>query len=250
MGAALSSLPTSPVLLASAGNTRLALAAWDGTRVCWQLRLAHGAALPALPAAPSFRAVVCASVRPASTEILEQLAVTHGIPRVMLEQHDLALEVATLHPQRVGIDRLLVARAALMLERRDWVVVDAGTAITVDAVTATGRFLGGAIAPGLAVAAQALVERTALLPPVKPSMATRAIGNDTEAAMAAGLYWGFRGLVAELARQVALELATPSRCVITGGDGALLAAALPAAIHEPDLLFLGMLGAWGDRGGV
>lgn len=161
------------------------------------------------------------------------------------------LDVRVREPLRVGADRLVDAAAALDRLRRkgDAVVVDCGSAITCDAVTATGEFLGGAIAPGLVLAARALADHTAALPLVAVSVANaraRAIGRDTREAIRAGLVVGLRGLVAGLAAAARRELGARRRrrraaravVVATGGDARLLAP--EGALVVPDLALRGV----------
>jgi type III pantothenate kinase len=103
------------------------------------------------------------------------------------------------------------------------VIVDAGSAITVDAVDAKGRFIGGAIAPGPELQARALHEHTALLPLVPFAKPASALGKDTEQAIQSGIYWGGVGAVAELVRQVSKHAGEHPQLFVTGGHGQLLA---------------------------
>jgi type III pantothenate kinase len=158
---------------------------------------------------------------------------------------ELPLSIRVDHPERVGIDRLLNAVAANARRRAGAgaVVVDAGSAVTVDWVDPDGAFAGGAIFPGLRLMAQALHEHTALLPLVKVRSAAPPLpGTSTPAAMEAGVFWavagGIRALIDQLAARLAIGTAPPD-VFLTGGDGALLEAALepaePAASREPQL---------------
>ncbi len=130
------------------------------------------------------------------------------------------LENATLAPESVGADRLFAARGAYEHVRGSAIVVDAGTALTVDAleVRARPRFLGGAIAPGPQLLAAALAQGTARLPHVDVSSVGHALGRDTREAIAAGVMHGFRGAARELVRAVASECSLESApIVVTGG---------------------------------
>jgi type III pantothenate kinase len=126
-------------------------------------------------------------------------------------------------PDRVGVDRLLNAVAAYKRTESTTIVVDMGTAITVDAVSERGEFLGGVIAPGLESLKKALRLRTALLPEVSPERPDYFIGKDTVEAIASGLYWGTVGMVKELIMGVKGELGGEPRIIATGGDAKLLA---------------------------
>lgn len=151
-------------------------------------------------------------------------------------------------PERVGRDRLHAAAGAARLLGRACLVVDAGTALTVDALRVTpagASFLGGAIAPGPSLLARALATGTARLPEVTPRPGAQALGRVTEEALEAGIVIGFRGaaarLVDELAREA--ELAEPV-VVLTGGASPFLLEPVPFTTHtlrhEPDLLHLGL----------
>ncbi len=131
------------------------------------------------------------------------------------------LENRCREPERVGADRLYAAAGAAALFRSSCIVVDAGTALTVDALLvegATAAFLGGAIAPGPALTAAALASGTARLPRVEPRPGAHALGTVTEDAIRAGLVVGFRGAAERLVEEVAAEArlgAAP--VVLTGG---------------------------------
>ena len=122
----------------------------------------------------------------------------------------------------VGDDRLLNAAAAYDVLQQSCVVVDAGTAVTVDYVDGAGTFHGGAISPGAQLMLDSLHDRTAHLPKVALARPEGAIGHNTSDAMRSGAYHGVRGLVRELAEHYA-ELAGAYPIVIaTGGDAELL----------------------------
>jgi type III pantothenate kinase len=117
------------------------------------------------------------------------------LPLRALQWNDFSLRIAVEQPSRVGRDRLAAAVAAVTLKSADRpaVVVDAGSAVTVDLVAASGEFLGGAILPGWRAMSQALSAVTDALPavselPLDPP--PPALGTSTERALASGLYWG------------------------------------------------------------
>ncbi|HEY4313035.1 MAG TPA: type III pantothenate kinase [Pirellulales bacterium] len=145
------------------------------------------------------------------------------VPRItMIASSDLPLVVSLPQPDRVGIDRLLDAVAANRLRRpgEAAVVVDLGTAITVDLIDGTGAFLGGAIMPGIATSARAMHEFTDLLPLVemwKLGEAPAPLGTATIAAMQAGLFWGAVGGVRELVEQLGAQLKVRPRLFLSGG---------------------------------
>lgn len=135
---------------------------------------------------------------------------------------DVPLEIRVDAPERVGIDRLAAAVAADRLRRTDRaaIVVDAGSAITVDLIDERGAFCGGAILPGIAMSARALEEQTDALPRVPLDHLTHppsALGKSTVAAIEAGLYWGAVGAVRELIHRLAAPLSLPPDVFLTGG---------------------------------
>jgi type III pantothenate kinase len=183
------------------------------------------------PAVPAQSWHIASVNRPAATRLIDWLRSERPQdPVTLLAAADVPLEVKLARPDMVGIDRLLDALAANVLRPpgRPAVVVDLGTAITVDLVSVAGQFLGGAIMPGMGMAARALAEFTDLLPRLDLSELAApppALGDCTVAAMRAGLFWGAVGAV----RQLIDQLAGPAEpvVVVTGGDAATVAQLLP-----------------------
>lgn len=160
------------------------------------------------------------------------------------------LAILVDEPRRVGIDRLLNAIAVneLRASGRPAVIVDSGTATTVDLVTSEGAFAGGAILPGLALSAKALHEYTALLPLVSVTElgqeTPEPVGLNTRAAIRSGLFWGQLGAVKELIER---EAGPHADIFITGGGGALLTTYLPGARFESHLPLQGLVLAAASR---
>lgn len=172
--------------------------------------------------------------RPAAARLTEWLQ-ARKVPRVqLLTHHDLPLTVNLPRPDKVGMDRLANAVAANRLrgENQPVLVLDLGSAITVDLVTETGAFAGGAIMAGIAMAARALHEFTDLLPLVDVSEAPPALGTSTLAAMSSGLYWGTVGAVRELVQRMAVGPIQP-QILLTGGAAPEFVAILAQESDEP-----------------
>jgi pantothenate kinase type III len=165
-----------------------------------------------------------------------------------LTYRDVPLPIEVDEPPRVGIDRLLAALAADRLRdpRRAAVVVDLGSAITVDLVTANGAFAGGAILPGIAMSARALAEQTDALPHVAMDRLERpptVPGRSTTAAIEAGLHWGALGAIRELIARTSAGLAEPPDVFLTGGASAQIAELLNVGRqvrHVPHLVLSGI----------
>jgi type III pantothenate kinase len=127
------------------------------------------------------------------------------------------------NPREVGADRVANAAAARCLYSVPACVVDFGTATTFDALSAEGDYLGGAIAPGIAIGAQALFERTANLPRVELSRPPSVIGRNTAHAMQSGLLLGYVGLVEGMVARFKAELGPQTRVIATGGLAEIVA---------------------------
>jgi type III pantothenate kinase len=170
-------------------------------------------------------AVVGASVNSTLDEAVEQ-AVLDSVNRHVVwvgEDLDLPIKVLTEKPEETGVDRVLNVAAAYEQMGKACVVVDAGTAITVDVCNDKGEFLGGAIAPGVSMMLDALHERTARLPRVEPfEVPTEPFGRSTRQAILHGVYHGIRGMVKEVVENFATELGSWPDLVATGGDAPVL----------------------------
>ena len=126
-------------------------------------------------------------------------------------------------PRAVGADRIVDAAAAYRLYGGPACIVDFGTATTFDAISAEGEYLGGAIAPGIGVAAQALFQRTAKLPRVDIAKPPAAIGRNTVHAIQSGLLFGYVGLVEGMVARFRQELGPEMKVIGTGGEVDLIA---------------------------
>ena len=145
------------------------------------------------------------------------------------------------NPLEVGADRIAAAVAAFERYGGPVIVLDFGTATTFDAVSAKGEYLGGAIAPGIRIAAEALYLKTARLPRIEIRKPKRAIGRTTVASMQSGLYFGYIGLVTRTIEEIRGELGGMARVVATGGFGEQVAPELrDVAAYEPDLVLEGL----------
>ncbi len=165
----------------------------------------------------------------------------------------LPIEVRVEQPERVGTDRLVAALAAdaRRTAGQAAIVIDAGSAITVDLVSADGAFEGGAIVPGFAMMATALAQQTDQLPLIEPIdwlQAPPVVGKSTEQAIRSGLFWSHVGAVRELVGRISNELDHTPELFVAGGDAETIAEFLePAAQVVPHLVFQGMLIAYRSR---
>ena len=127
------------------------------------------------------------------------------------------------NPREVGADRVVNAAAAYRLYGGPACIVDFGTGTTFDALSANGEYLGGAIAPGVYVAAEALFQRTAKLPRIDLKRPPKAIGKNTVDAMRSGILFGYIGLVEGMVARFRQELGDDMRVIATGGLAQVIA---------------------------
>jgi type III pantothenate kinase len=128
------------------------------------------------------------------------------------------------NPREVGADRIVNAVAAYETHHQGCIVVDFGTATTWDVVNQRGEYLGGVIAPGIQISAEALYRYAAKLPRVELSRPNKVLGKNTVASMQSGLVYGYAGMVDALVDRLRAEVDFPARCIATGGLASLVAA--------------------------
>jgi type III pantothenate kinase len=165
-----------------------------------------------------------ASVVPPLTATFEELVVrVLGRPPVVVGPSvRTGIQIKIENPKEVGADRIANTAAVHKLHGGPAIVIDLGTATTFDVVSKDGDYLGGAIAPGLGIAADALVRRTAKLPKVELTLPEHATGRNTVAAMQSGLVIGYVGLVKELVARLKKELGGNPKVIATGGMGEMI----------------------------
>ncbi len=145
------------------------------------------------------------------------------------------------NPREVGTDRIVNAAAAHHLYGGPIIIADLGTATTFDTVYKEGDYLGGAIAPGIVTAAEALFMRAAMLPRVELVHPKRAIGTNTIAAMQSGIVFGYVGLIEGIVARIQQELGEKAKVVATGGYAELIAKETAVIdIVNPDLTLIGL----------
>jgi type III pantothenate kinase len=197
-----------------------------------------------LPASPAKWAI--ASVHREGSRLLsEWIAAQRPTDCIqLLTYRDFPIVPRVAAPERVGVDRLAAAVAANHLRRPDApaIVIDAGSAITVDLVAADGAFEGGAILPGFRMGAEALYGADLLpLALLEPNdQPPPALGKDTRAAIHSGLFWGAVGAVRELVGRLSIDLGSPAQVFVTGGDLRQLALHLAGSQFVPNMVLAGI----------
>ena len=239
------------------GNTTIAVGVFRGRKLVrsWKVRTdagktadEYGAVLinlmqvAGVPPAKIDAAVVSSVVPPLTPVIEETCRAYFGAEaRVVGPGLKTGMPILYENPLEVGADRITAAVAAFEKYGGPLIVLDFGTATTFDAVSAKGEYLGGAIAPGIQIAAEALTLKTARLPRIEVRKPKKAIGRTTVASMQSGLYFGYIGLVTTIVEEVRKELGREARVVATGGFGSQVAAELPLIeAYEPDLVLEGL----------
>ncbi len=142
------------------------------------------------------------------------------------------------NPAEVGADRVVNGVAAFQKYGGPCVVVDFGTATTFDAVSAKGEYIGGVIAPGVGISADALFEHTARLPRVDIRRPPRIIGSNTVGSLQSGLFYGYLGLVDGILERLIGEMGESTKVVATGGLASLIGAHSRFITEVDDLLTL------------
>ena len=133
------------------------------------------------------------------------------------------VRICTDNPREVGADRVANAAAAHHLYSGPMILIDFGTATTLDVLSKEGDYLGGAIAPGILIAAEALFERASKLPRVELVPPEHAIGKNTVTTMQSGIIFGYVGLIESLVNRMNHELGQDAYVVATGGLAAIIA---------------------------
>ena len=175
------------------------------------------------------QAIILASVNPGvETSVIEYLGKDSRVQIYRIgKEIPVSIPILTESPGRVGVDRLVNAIAAFERTKNWTIVVDAGTAITIDGIDEKGAFLGGIIAPGIETSSTALHQATALLPLIPIHKPKNVVGRNTEEAIQSGVYWGTIGMVRHLIDMMRDEMKCQPTVIATGGDAALLAQEIP-----------------------
>ena len=169
--------------------------------------------------------VSIACVVPPLLTIIEELSQRHlKVPPLIVGPGvKTGVRVCTDNPREVGADRIVNAAAAHHLYGGPVIVIDFGTATTFDAVSKEGDYLGGSIAPGILISAEALFERASRLPRVELMAPEHTIGKNSVSAMQSGIIFGYVGLIESLVNRIRQELGGKTFVVATGGLAQIIA---------------------------
>jgi type III pantothenate kinase len=189
------------------------------------------------------KGAIISSVVPPLTPVIQQAVERFFKVKPLLVGSGLKTGLPILYenPAEVGSDRIVAACAAYEKYGGPCLVVDFGTATTFDAISAAGEYLGGSIAPGIQISAEALYLRTARLPRIEIKKPRTAIGRNTVASMQSGLYFGYIGLVNQIIAEMSAEFQSRPMVIATGGQAALIAPEIKAINKvEPNLVLEGL----------
>lgn len=232
------------------GNSHTVIGVYEDERLLSHWRIAtvaerttdeHGALLGTLlasaglqpPLKPEGVAIAC--VVPPLNQVMEQVSRRYFQcdPLMVGPGIKTGMPILYENPKEVGADRIVNAVAAFDRYKSACIVVDFGTATTFDYVTGRGEYAGGAIAPGLGIAMDALIERAAKLYRVELARPREAVGRTTVGAIQSGLIFGYTALVDGLVERIRHERGEKSRVIATGGFADLIAEE-SKAIEEVD----------------
>ena len=187
-------------------------------------------------AAPVKAIVVCSVVPKAERTLIKVLKRTFKA-RVFILGKDIKVPIKNLYknPKQVGQDRLAAAYAAYALygNKRPLIVIDFGTAVTLDVVSKKGAYLGGLIAPGMEMSLKALSEKAALLPKVELKKPSFILGKTTKESMASGAFYGYAAMCDGLVSKLEKRFDQKFRVLATGGNAHLISP-LSSSIKKVD----------------
>jgi len=245
------------LLVIDIGNTNIVLGLFDGDNLKATWRLAtvihrqadeYGILLLNLfqqqeLSLSEIKGAALCSVVPPLVSVFQELCQKHlnTLPLVVEAGVKTGVRICLDNPREVGADRVVNAAAAHHLYGKPVIVVDFGTATTFDVISEEGDYLGGAIAPGINLASEALFARTAMLPRIELTRPKQVIGRNTISAIQSGIIFGYIGLVEGMIRRIERELGSKAKVIATGGYVRFIAANIPAIDKiNPDLSLLGL----------
>jgi type III pantothenate kinase len=245
------------LLVIDIGNTSISLGLYDGEKLKISLRVAtvlhrmpdeyaslllHLLEINGIDRTSIDKAALC-SVVPPLTSVFEDLCRKYfnTDPLTIGAGTKTGVKIRMDNPREVGADRIVNSAAAFHLYKMACIVVDLGTGTTFDTVSSTGEFIGGAIAPGINIAAEALTSRTSMLPRIELHAPEKAIGTSTVKAMQSGMVFGYVGLIEGIVGRIQKELPAQAKVIATGGYAELLASETRLFdVISPDLTLYGL----------
>jgi type III pantothenate kinase len=245
------------LLVADVGNTNTVIGVFDGTRLLASWRLTsrreqtadeYGLFIETLLRtrglqAQQIRAVAISNVVPPVQQTLEWMCEKYFglVPYTVDPGVNTAIPISVDNPREIGPDRIVNAVAARARYGPPLIIIDFGTATTFDCVNTAGEFIGGAIAPGITTATDALLSRAARLYRVELVRPKEAIGRNTVTNIQSGVVYGYAGLVDGIIERMKLEMDGVPRVIATGGLAKLMADVARSIEHvDEDLTLEGL----------
>jgi type III pantothenate kinase len=245
------------LLAIDVGNTNVKLGVFDGDELLVTFHLAtHVNQMP-----DEYAVIILSLLRQHGIEIssIKEGAISCVVPPLRTVFHELFERYFSIHPltispgvktgvrirfenaRELGGDRISNTAGALSLYKAPIIVVAMGTATVFDTISKDKEYLGGAVAPGIAIAAEALYTRTAALPRVELVRPKKAIGTNTVAAMQSGIIFGYTGLIDGVVTRIQEELGEKAMVVATGGYAGIIAKeAKTVDMVNPNLTLIGI----------
>ena len=239
------------VLAIDVGNTNIHFAFFLGDKIVRrdsvktvQTELALKRSVTAVLRRLKVDQVLVCSVVPSATKVLESVLFKNLKVKVQVIGRDIIVPIKNRYanPKQVGQDRLVCAYSACELYGHPAIVIDLGTAITLDVVSTRREYLGGIIVPGIHITAETLFERTALLPLVEITKPKYLIGKDTQGSILSGIFYGYGEMLKGLINLLSRDAKANPKVIITGGHAKLMASYIKDKIDvvEPDLVLKGL----------
>jgi type III pantothenate kinase len=187
------------------------------------------------------RAIIC-SVVPKASKTLEDILKKTIAVNIIGRDIRVPIKNKYKNPKQVGQDRLVGAYGAMKIYGCPLIVVDLGTAITFDVISAKGDYLGGAIVPGIRLSAESLFLKTALLPHIEIQAPKHIIGKTTQESILSGLFYGYGSLCRGFIDLISQEIKANPKVVMTGGHTHLMKKFVSPKIRiiDEDLVFKGI----------
>ena len=249
------------LLALDAGNTNVTIGVFDGEHLVihWRLRTIReqtadewGVLLRNLFQLADLDlnridGIIIASVVPPINGRLAEMATRYFAREPMFVNVETDTGIINLYenPRDVGADRIVNAYAAYRKYGGPCIVVDLGTAITFDVVSANAEYLGGVICPGLVISMEALFQRAARLTPVDFSEPQKLIGTNPMSSMQSGFYYGAIGTIDGILERLTVEMGPTTTCIATGGQAEMIARGSKYLRSvDPDLTLEGLQMLW------
>ena len=249
------------LLAVDIGNTTICLAILKGQRVVqkWYVdtvrdrRILEGKlreVMKPIKGRSPEAAVIC-SVVPRALQVVKPILQRGLKIKATVVGEDIKVPITHRYrdPRQVGQDRLVCAYAAKVFYGLPVIVIDLGTAITLDVVSKKAEYLGGIIVPGIRLSAESLFKKTAMLPKIKIKGPQAIIGRNTEESILSGLFFGYGALCRGLIELIAQQIKGKPRVVVTGGYALLMRKYISGNIRavDKDLVLKGIGLVWKQR---